>query len=59
MDDYYRVDVMGRVNLFNGIDLYTRIQNLLRRKTSRREWHTEEPGFYGIVGLAYNADFLK
>ena len=58
MDDYYRVDVMGRVNLFNGIDLYTRIQNLFDEDIEEGMAY-EEPGFYGIVGLAYNADFLK
>ncbi len=58
MDEYYRVDVTGRVNLWKGLDVYTRIQNLFDEDIQEGSAY-EEPGFYGIVGVSCNADFLN
>ena len=56
-DGYTRFDLAGRYNLWKGLSVYTRVNNIF--DVEYNEDPFEMPGFYAIVGVTYTHDFMK
>ena len=52
MDEYFRLDLFGRREIYNGLSIYGRIENLLDEDIEEGLGY-EQPGFYGIIGLEF------
>jgi outer membrane cobalamin receptor len=52
MEEYFRLDVSGRCEIYEGLCLYGRIENLLDEDIEEGLGY-EQPGFYGIIGIEY------
>ncbi len=52
-EDYYRVDLFGRYEIYKGLNLYSRIENVLNQDIVEGLGY-EQPGFYGIIGIEFS-----
>jgi outer membrane cobalamin receptor len=53
MEEYFRLDVSGRCEIYEGLCLYGRIENLLDEDIKEGLGY-EQPGFYAIMGIEYS-----
>lgn len=52
MKEYFRVDLFGHYNIYDGVSIYSRVENLLDEDIEEGAGY-EQPGFYGIIGVKY------
>jgi len=47
------VDLFGRYEIYKGLNLYSRIENVLNQDIVEGLGY-EQPGFYGIIGIEFS-----
>ncbi len=53
MKEYIRCDLSGRYEVVDGLNLYTRLENIFDENIEEGMGY-EQPGFYGIIGLEWD-----